>query len=142
MKRLVVNREKVDMITSVFSKLKYTDETRCYDVYTVRQFGKKDLVFGINWSACGTRTPEETKAFAEHLIKASKFIDTLNSINGMMEYFDEPLYTSKEDYKETEEELTEMIENYEVEDIKNWLFGSGAKTVEVDEDGKIVKVYE
>ena len=121
MKRLVVNDEKVSMITSAFFTLKHQDEARCYEIHSTAGFGKKDLVLGVNWSACGTRTPEETKAFANHLMRAAEFVSYFNSLNLMVEYRDEPLYESKEDYMEAMQDVGEKVRDYGAEDLANWL---------------------
>lgn len=121
MKRLVVNDEKVSMITSAFFTLKHQDEARCYEIHSTAGFGKKDLVLGVNWSACGTRTPGETKAFADHLMKAAEFVSYFNSLNLMVEYRDDPLYDSKEDYMEAMKDVGEKVRNYKMEELANWL---------------------
>ena len=121
MKRLVVNDEKVSMITSAFFTLKHQNDARCYEVHSIAGFGKKDLVLGVNWSACGTRTPGETKAFANHLMRAAEFVDYINSLHRMVEYRDEPLYESKEDYMETMQDVCDAVRDYKMFDLANWL---------------------
>ena len=53
--------------------------------------------FGVNWAACGTQAPAETKQFAEHLMEAAHICEVLNGYQ-WVETGGDAVYETAEDY--------------------------------------------
>ena len=50
------------------------------DVYETGSFGAKTVEFGVNWSACGTQSAADARAYAEKLATAADVADVFNAI--------------------------------------------------------------
>lgn len=80
------------------------DEGASMDIYqidpcrTVREH--TPAKFGVNWAACGTQLPAETKQFAEHLMEAAHICEVLNSYQWVEKWADDVYETAKDFYKD------------------------------------------
>ena len=66
-------------------------ETRTVSICENPSWGADLKTFGVNWSACGTQSIEETKKFAEEINKACKIAEKLNAMQITVNYEDEEI---------------------------------------------------
>lgn len=66
-------------------------EGRTVSVVENPNWGAELKTFGVNWSACGTQSIEETKKFAEEINKACKIAEKLNAMQIIVNYEDEEI---------------------------------------------------
>lgn len=64
-------------------------EDRTVMVLENASWGADLKTFGVNWSACGTQSIEETKKFAEKINKACNIVEKLNAMQIAVNYEDE-----------------------------------------------------
>lgn len=55
------------------------DKTMVLDV-------ESPILYGVNWAALGTQSTEDTKKFAENLMKATKIAEELNKLELVIDY--------------------------------------------------------
>ena len=65
-------------------------EDRTVSVSENPSLGADLKTFGVNWSACGTQSIEETKKFAEQINKACKIAEKLNAMQITVNYEEKP----------------------------------------------------
>lgn len=63
-------------------------EDRTVSICENPSWGADLKTFGVNWSACGTQSIEETKKFAEEISKACKIAEKLNAMQIIVNYED------------------------------------------------------
>lgn len=63
-------------------------EARTVSICENPSWGADLKTFGVNWSACGTQSIEETKKFAEEINKACKIAEKLNAMQITVNYED------------------------------------------------------
>lgn len=63
-------------------------EARTVSICENPSWGADLKTFGVNWSACGTQSIEETKKFAEEISKACKIAEKLNAMQIIVNYED------------------------------------------------------
>lgn len=77
--------------SALMSAVEEIMEGRTVMVSENASWGADLKTFGVNWSACGTQSAEETKKFAEKLNKACKIVEKLNAMQITVSYEDEQL---------------------------------------------------
>jgi hypothetical protein len=77
--------------TALMSAIDEIMEGRTVSISENPSWGEDLKTFGVNWSACGTQSIEETKKFAEKLNKACKIVEKLNAMQITVSYEDEQL---------------------------------------------------
>lgn len=81
-----------------------------YEISTLDLTGVKK--FGVNWSAMGTRSVEETKAFAEDLVKGAELAEFLTSFELEVDYdADDNRIKTNEDFEQAVDFMTYAIMN-------------------------------
>ncbi|MGN0270937.1 MAG: hypothetical protein ACI4CX_09630 [Candidatus Weimeria sp.] len=72
----------------------------------------KDTRFhlGINWAACGTQKPADTRKFAVRLERIANLADKINELDLTIAYGEDDEINTKEAYQETYKGLMNMIE--------------------------------
>lgn len=63
-------------------------EDRTVSICENPSWGADLKTFGVNWSACGTQSIEETKKFAEEISNACKIAEKLNAMQIIVNYED------------------------------------------------------
>lgn len=79
-------------------------------VYEDMAFGSNIVKLGINWSACGTKTPEETEKFAVTLIKVVQMVESFPYLGYEVEYEEAPKAETSTKQYETKEEVKKEVE--------------------------------
>lgn len=92
-------------------------------IVTIYQLDMSDNRWGVNWSACGTRTTEETEGFIRLLNMGIDVADTLNRHEIEFPYTDDfdPEIDSKERYEEVGEVVTSWLKDGEYRKVEAWL---------------------
>lgn len=74
-----ITRARYDVLMTAYneSKLEYDRKIRAYETCGCSE---SKIQLGINWSAIGTVSPEETVRFADALKRAAEFAETINSL--------------------------------------------------------------
>lgn len=87
------------------------------------QFGKPVKEYGVNWSACGTRTVEETEKFKDLLNMGIDIADMLNRHEVQFMYTDEcdPEIDSQERYEEVRNTLITWLQAKEYRKVEAWI---------------------
>lgn len=74
--------------TALMSAVDKIMEDRTVSICENPSWGADLKTFGVNWSACGTQSIEETKEFAEQINKACKIAEKLNAMQIIVNYED------------------------------------------------------
>lgn len=74
--------------TALMSAVDKIMEDRTVSISENPSWGADLKTFGVNWSACGTQSIEETKKFAEEINKACKIAEKLNAMQITVKYED------------------------------------------------------
>lgn len=77
--------------TALMSAVDEIMEDRTVSIGENPSWGAELKTFGVNWSACGTQSIEETKKFAEKINKACKIVEKLNAMQITVNYEDEEI---------------------------------------------------
>lgn len=75
--------------TALMSAVDKIMEDRTVSISENPSWGADLKTFGVNWSACGTQSIEETKKFAEEISKACKIAEKLNAMQITVNYDEE-----------------------------------------------------
>jgi hypothetical protein len=86
-KMIKVNETRYDVLGIALRKMFYGKAVDVTDIYYAR--GNAPKRFGVNWAACGTKTVEEANDFAKNLKKAMDIAEYLNSLELVLEYFED-----------------------------------------------------
>jgi hypothetical protein len=72
--------------TALMSAVDKIMEDRTVSISENPNWGADLKTFGVNWSACGTQSIEETKKFTEQINKACKIAEKLNAMQITVNY--------------------------------------------------------
>lgn len=116
-----VNDERISMMLTAFYKVRSASEYRYITVERTGSRRQKELELAINWAACGTQSVENAKVFAENLMKTCTAVETINALKLEVEYTEEPIFESEEQYYAEEAKVVEMVLNYRIGELIAWL---------------------
>lgn len=101
---------RLSMVRKVLAEKNWTEWKRTIDI---EEFGfnffekNKPFVWGVNWAAIGTASPEETMKFASDLQEAAMIAEKLTKFEIIEDYSLEEKMITKENYQEQLESLKE-----------------------------------
>lgn len=116
-----LHEDKLEVLMGAFEWIKWNDDSRAFSIYKISGRGEKKLVYGINWSACGTKSVEETVKFATNLQKTAVIVDLINNLEIEVVRSEGSCFSSKEEYTEAKKQVIEMIKNFETGKLIAWL---------------------
>ena len=94
-----------------------------WDVYRVyhMEMQKRHCVFGVNWAALGTVSPEETKEFAEGLVWAAGMVSGLNELQLEVVYEEDKQIVNGTAYDQFGDTLQTLLEANDMKAVAEML---------------------
>jgi len=130
-----VNRDRWEVLSTAIQAI----SERTVTIYEVKeQFGQPAKKYGINWSACGTVTVEETKKFRDLLDMGIEIADILNYHEVQFVYTDEldPEIDSQERFEEVGNTLITWILAKNYNKIEAWIISGSEVYAETHKKGE------
>lgn len=92
----IIKTDTIEMLVTSINRY-FMDEDANINLYQIRDRAhRKNVTFGVNWSALGTVAPDRAMQFAKHLEQVAYICKVLNNEN-WTEEFGSP-YDTDEDY--------------------------------------------
>ena len=80
------------------------------------------MVWGVNWYAIGTATPEDTIEFARQITKASEFAKKLTELELVVDHeLEDEIITDNDAYEAERDRLEEMFDNEDYDAVIEWM---------------------
>lgn len=115
-----ITETRLDVLTRAISWLKF-NETYIDVSAGFRWRNKEKLVWTVNWSALGAKTPAEAAEYAELIMKAARLATMLNELELVVENTDDARITSREEYEKAVMQMVEVIKNEQYNKLEELL---------------------
>lgn len=119
-----VYRVREEIFNRALSYLGYNENWK-FEIFEMNLWSDKDSTrtYGVNWSACGTQSVEDTQKFIDQMQFAVELTKMLNDCKIVLRNYDDEDDTiaTKEDFEKAYEYMIIWLKNKDFKQIKKFL---------------------